>query len=176
MHATAGICMQVGTSVETNFSLQRVQLTLTSCMQGHALTLSLHNSGAAARSMFDTLRKAASLTQQIRDWALLDVPNNHGVDAASLPAWKVLISGDCTTSWCHRTHMSNVCLLGCKHWVPADIQLLVPQAACNTLAHLVAGSSAARQQCMGEGLADEYAWPDVAADVRQVSCMVSCDN
>jgi hypothetical protein len=73
------------------------------------LTLVLHSSGAAARSMFDMLRKAASLTTQIRNWALLDVPDKHGVDAASLPAWQVVIHSDHITSRFSRNHMS-VCL------------------------------------------------------------------
>ena len=44
------------------------------------------------------------------------------------------------------------------------------QAACKTLALLVASSGAARQQCMGDSAAGGPGWPEVAAAVRQVSC------
>jgi hypothetical protein len=48
------------------------------------------------------------------------------------------------------------------------VMLNVPQALCKTLAQLVAGSDAARQQCMGESEVGGPSWPEVAAQAREV--------
>jgi hypothetical protein len=148
-------------------------------VQGLELTAQMHTSGAAVRRVFDEQTTAAGLTGLVHKWALPDPPHFGGLNLASLPALQVSFSpaSPCSVADTHGAsrlyfpYQADACcsqaLERSVFWASLSF---MPQAACKTLALLVAGSGTARQQCMGDSAAGWPGWPEVSAAVRQVTC------